>query len=210
MNNTSFAPVRRDLYARFGHACDVRVIDSILDEIIARHVSTAKVTDFLPVLVAREAAEQIEDHAWTHGDVGTPRKKILFVSRSNASVAVLAAGLARSLSGNGVLASVAATHPENRDDNLIEWVISERGLAGAAVSAHDRTLDAPDLVVYLGMDEDADLPGRRYVHWDVATTDGMDLTTVRQLASELEAAVGRLLEDLDIRPLAHDAEPLAA
>ncbi|GAB2513837.1 hypothetical protein CATRI_12470 [Corynebacterium atrinae] len=210
MNNNSFFLVRRDLYTRYGHACDARIIDSILDKVITRHTATAKVTDFLPIFIARDAAEQIEDHAWTHGDVGTPRKKILFVNRSNAPVAVLAAGLARRLSNNGVVATTAATHPENREDNLIEWVISERGLAGAAVSAHDRTLDAPDLVVYLGMDEDADLPGRRYVHWDVSHTDGMDLTATRQFADELEGAVARLLQDLDIRPLAQDAEPLAA
>lgn len=212
MIDTTFSLVRRDLYGRYGHTCSSQVIDTIFDEVIAEHESTATVTDFLPVLVAREASERIEHYLWTHGDVGTPRKRILFAHRGDAAVAVLAAGLARRLSDNAVVATVADTHPENRENSLIEWIIDERGLdhASTVTRRQDRTLDAPDVVVYLGMDEEADLPGRRYVHWHVASTEGMDIETGRRLADELEDAVGRLLADLDVRVVSRDVERLAA
>ena len=212
MIDTTFSLVRRDLYGRYGHTCSSQVIDTILDEVIAEHESTATVTDFLPVLVAREASERIEHYLWNHGDVGTPRKRILFAHRGDAAVAVLAAGLARRLSDNAVVATVADTHPENRENSLIEWIIDERGLdhASTVTRRQDRTLDAPDVVVYLGMDEEADLPGRRYVHWHVVSTEGMDIETGRRLADELEGAVGRLLADLDVRVVSRDVERLAA
>ncbi|MDO5511264.1 three-helix bundle dimerization domain-containing protein [Corynebacterium sp.] len=191
----NFHSVRQDLYTRFGHRADSTVIDEILDAVIAEHTATARVTDFLPVLVHREAAGRIEDHLWTHGEMGTPRARILFASRTNAARAVLAAALARKVSGNGVVATVADTHPENREDALIEWVMNERGLAadGARYHSDRRTLAAADVVVYLDAAEPHDLPGRTFLQWDVPATDGMTIDQARAFADDLEARIAQLV-----------------
>ncbi|RNE49996.1 three-helix bundle dimerization domain-containing protein [Corynebacterium alimapuense] len=200
MTDIKFRTVRSDLYNRYGHICDSQIIDDIVDTVVDEHTATAKVTNFLSVLVAREAAERIEDHIWTHGDVGDRRKRILFVSRGNAAWASLAAGLARQLSGNAVVATVAGTHPENREDTLVEWVMDERGLDTSAQLdfGRQRTLDAADIVVYLGIDETPDLAGRRYVQWDISAADGMDLSQARVTADDLADHVSILLSELGV------------
>ncbi len=200
MNNINFRPVREDLHTRYSHRAEAAVIDAILDEVIAGHTATARIADFLPVLVHREAASRIEEHLWTHGNVGVPRKRILFVSRTNAQRAALAAAIADRISDGAVIATVAATHPENRDDALIEWVMDERGLAAGARyrTGHRRTLAAADIVVYLDSGETHDLPGRSFVQWDVPATDGMSVEEVRAFADDLEARVADLLTDLHI------------
>ena len=213
MNTTTFRTVRKDLYTRFGHLADSTVIDEILDEVIDNHTATARIADFLPVLVHREAAGRIEDHLWTHGDVGTPRKRILFASRTNAARAVLAASLARRMSDHGVVATIADTHPENREDALIEWVMDERGLAadGAKYRTDLRTLSSADIVVYLDAEEPHDLPGRTFVQWDVPATDGMGVEGIRTFADDMEARVVGLLTRLDIPVRSReDARELAA
>ena len=214
MNTTTFRTVRKDLYTRFGHRADSVVIDEILDTVIAEHTATARISDFLPVLVHREAAGRIEDHLWTHGDVGTPRKRILFASRTNAARAVLAAALARRVSDNAIVATVAATHPENREDALIEWVMDERGLAADGAkykTERRRTLAAADVVVYLDAEEPHDLPGRTFVQWDVPATDGMGIEGIRTFADDMEARVVVLLTRLDIPVRSReDARELAA
>jgi len=216
MNNINFRPVRKELYTRFGHRLEATVIDAILDEVIAEHAETARIPNFLPVLVHREAASRIEDHLWTHGTVGTPRKRILFASRTNSQRAVLAAAMARRLSDNSIVATVASTHPENRDDALIEWVMDERGLAADGAkykTERRRTVAAADVVVYMDSEEPHDLPGRTFVQWEVPSTDGMNVEQVRVIADHIEARVAHLLATLDIatRPLGEvQAEELAA
>lgn len=214
MNSTAFRTVRKDLYTRFGHRAEAAVIDEILDAVIDEHTATARISDFLPVLVHREAAGRIEDHLWTHGTVGTPRRRILFASRTNAARSVLAAALARRISDNAIVATVAAAHPENREDALIEWVMDERGLAADGTSYKSerrRTLAAADVVVYLDDEEPHDLPGRTFVQWDVPSTDGMGIEHIRRFAADMEARVAGLLTALDIpfRPM-RASEELAA
>ncbi|QGU05724.1 three-helix bundle dimerization domain-containing protein [Corynebacterium comes] len=213
MNANVFHPVRHDLYTRFGHRADCSTIDTILDAVISEHAATTRVPDFMPLLVHREAAERIEEHLWVHGSIGTPRKRILFASRTNAARAILAAAIARRISDNAVVATVADTHPENRRDSLIEWVMDERGLRADAVSydsKRERTVAAADIVVYLDGEEPVDLPGRSFIRWDVPQTDGMNIEQVRTFAYDLEARIAGMLTDLDIPFVPLSVQRLAA
>lgn len=192
----NFHAVRRELYTRYGHRADLHVIDTVLDDTIAEHTATARITAFLPILVQREAAERIEAH------IEAPAgRRILFSGRANSARAVLAAALARRLSGNAVVATVADTHPENRHDTLLEWVMDERCLDTDGVRWTQPTggvLDAADVVVYLDSSEAVDQPGRAYVRWDVGATDGFDLDAARAFADDMEQRVTALLTDLGV------------
>ena len=206
----NFNNVRHDLYGRFGHVCDARVIDAIVDDVIADHSASATVTDFLPVFVARDAAERIGEHLRSHGATSSRRKRILFASRGNGSRAKLAAALARQLTDEGVLATTAATHPENASDPKLVAIREERGLPTVAVTGRTgtgRTLDAPDVVVYMDDSESHDLPGLRQVQWDVPNPSGMSKDQVRDLADDIELRVVALLDTLGV-PVTARAEAL--
>lgn len=196
-----FNNVRQDLHNRFGHACADEVIDAIVDDVIAEHSASARVTDFLPVLVARDAAERITERLRSDGVTPAPRKRILFVSRGNGSRAKLAASLARRLSDEGVVATAAATHPENASDPRIVQIREERDLPQVNVTGRagtGRTLDAPDVVVYMDDSEDHDLPGLRQVQWDTPNPSGMSMEQIRELADDVELRVVALLDTLGV------------
>lgn len=210
---SKFDTVRQDLYSRFGHVCDAETIDSILESVIAEHTSTAHVTKFLPVLVAREAAELIQDHIWTTGDIGTPRKRILFVSERNAGRSKYAVAIARHLSDNGVVATSAGTHPENGIDHKVEWVLGERGLTVPQQGLREagrRTVDAADVIVLLGVEETPTHPGKRYVHWNIEDPSGKSLGEIRTICDQIEMQVFNLLIDMGVPMTARTAGDLQA
>lgn len=220
----AFATVRRDLYRSYGHVCDARIIDSVLEGVIAEHSAHAAITTYLPVLVAREAAELIEDHIWASGDIGTPRQRIIFISEDNASRARFAAAVARRLSDNGVVAEVAAVHPEidSEADARLEWVLDERGLNAPArtVRLTDfRAVEAADVVVMMGGTGRPVIPGRRVLHWDTTLIEedtesaagaAEGLNRVRGLCDEIEMQVFHLLIGMGVPVTARTAAALQA
>lgn len=208
-----FDNVRLDLYRRFGHVCDSQTIDTILEGVIAEHAGTAKILTYLPVLVFRDAAELIQDHIWVSGNIGTPRKRIHFVSGSNPSQSIFAAAVARHLSDNGVVATAAASHPENEADLKLEWVLSERQLDAPAfrpAGGAARVLDAADIIVLMGAEDTAEFPGRRHVRWDFADSVDSSLAQVRQLGDEIELRVFDLLVEMGVPMSARTADQVLA
>lgn len=197
----NFNSVRRDLQSRYSHACAAEQIDEILDGVIAEHSASARVTDFLPVLVARDAAERIEAHIQAVGRPAQRRKRIVFASRGNVSRAKLAVAIARRLSDEGVLAFAAHSHPENDSDPRFLQLRDERGLdpvAPTPQAGSPRTLNAPDVVVYLDRVGEADLPGLRQVQWDVPASEDMGMDELRDLADDLELRIIALLDTLGV------------
>lgn len=209
----NFNNVRQDLHNRFGHTLEAEIIDAIVDDVIAEHSASARVTDFLPVLVARDAARRIREELKSHGTSAAPRKRVLFVSRGNGSRAKLAASFAKRLSGDGVLATAAATHPENASDPRIIQIREERDLPAVAVTGRagtGRTLDAPDVIVYMDATEEHDLPGLRQVQWDVPNPSGLTMGQIRDLADDLELRIVSLLDTLGVPVVARRETLLAA
>ncbi|MGP6175248.1 three-helix bundle dimerization domain-containing protein [Corynebacterium sp. A21] len=208
-----FDNVRLDLYRRFGHVCDSQTIDTILDGVIAERTATAKITTYLPVFVFRDAAELIQDHIWASGDIGTPRKRIHFVSGANPGQSIFAAAIARHLSDNGVVATAEAGHPENDADLKVEWILSERELDAprprlAEVDA--RVLDAADAIVLMGAEDTPDFAGRRYVRWDFSHDPAANLAQVRTLCDEIEMQVFNLLVEMGVPMTARTAAQVLA
>lgn len=180
---TALNNIRKDLYARFAYALPTTTIDQVLDNAVETHSKTAKVQDFVPVLAGRDAYAELTAYA-------APALRIEFVSRENQTMARAAAAIARQLTDRRVVASVAPAHPENSTDEMLEWVMDERGLvAPADMPAEGRTVQAADLVIYIGENEDRDRRGRRFKVWDVERTDGMTMDEVRELVDDLTARV---------------------
>lgn len=180
---TALENIRKDLYARFAYKLPTTTIDEVLDHAVETHTATAKVQDFVPVLAGRDAYDELTAYA-------APALRIEFVSRENKTLAQAAAAIARQLTQQRVIASVAPTHPENTTDEKLEWVMNERGLvAPAELTQETGTVQAADLVVYMGENEDRDRKGRRHEVWEVTHTNGMSLDDVRELVDDLTARV---------------------
>lgn len=198
---STFDTVRQDLYGRFGHVCDAETIDSILDEVIADHAATARIPDFVSILVAREAAERIQLHTWVAGNISSPAKRILFVSERDNGRSKFAVAIARHLSDNGVVATSAGTHPENGTDYKIDWVLDERGLSAPEKSlqaSQPRTVNAADVVVLMGVEGTPAQAGKRYIHWDIEDSSEMTLEQAREVCDDIEMRVFNLLIELNV------------
>ena len=74
-----FRIVREDLHRYYGGSVEEDVIDGIVDDAIAEVSSSARLENFVPVLVEREARERLER-------LGTVRKEVLFASLHNLSL----------------------------------------------------------------------------------------------------------------------------
>ena len=59
-----------------------------------------------------------------------------------------------------------------------------------------RTVHRADVVVLLGVDERPDIPGDRYVEWDIADPENASVEEVRAIADDVERHVRALLADM--------------
>ena len=189
-----FNTIRTDLHNRFGHSVDTATIDALLDETYQRHLVTAVIKEFVPVLVERDVTEQL------NGTGLNKRQRVIFVSRDDRSLADAAVALVNRMS-HDVVATSAATHPENFGNDALESVLAERGLARRASDRDfgprtERVLDAADVVVYMTDREDQDVPGIRQVVWDFGGIEAATIEQARELADDLEIRVMRMLNTL--------------
>ena len=89
-------------------------IAAAVDEARMRLEPSAKFPDFLPVLVARFAREQLTAAAQADGRIAKPVPELLFICVQNAGRSQLAAALAEHLSGGKVHVRSAGSAPTGR------------------------------------------------------------------------------------------------
>lgn len=190
--STVFTTIRTDLHNRFGHAVDTATIDALLDETYQRHMRTAVVNEFVPILVERDVTEQLDQMG------ATKRKRVIFVSRADRTLADAAVALTHSMSMS-VEASAAPTHPENLGNPTLELAFSQRDMDlshRARGFRAERVLEAADIVVYMTPDEVQDVPALREVVWDFSGADSMTISQAGELADDLEARVMAMLNTI--------------
>lgn len=189
---TALNNIRTDLHARFAHELPSSTIDGVLDAAVANHSRTAKVQDFVPVLAGRDAYAELTAYA-------APALRIEFASRTNRALANASAAIARDVSKNRIVATVAPAHPENSMDEKFDWVLAEKGMNHPVEGPREqRTMQVADVVVYLGHNEDRDRAGRLQEVWDIPATDGMTMEQVRELVDDMTARIYALVDSLGI------------
>lgn len=195
-----FAIVREDLHRRYGHLFDAAEIDKQVDAAIETH-KNARIADFVPVLVERDASEALHDLAQNQGLKHDARKEILFVCQQNAGRSQLAAAITKHLAGERVVYRSVGLTPEGGINPTVLEVLSERGIG------HDhlyqkaivpRVVHASDVVVLMGVDQVPGVPGQRIVRWDIADPAGKPIEEVRKIADSVEEHVKGLLAELGI------------
>ncbi|MDO5029571.1 MAG: protein tyrosine phosphatase [Corynebacterium sp.] len=194
----AFAIVREDLHRLYGAICKPETIDTILDDVIAEF-STAKVTNFLPVLAEREAAERIK--AISGNAAATPRQEILFADNRGSGRSQIATALARHLAGDNVFVRTIGLNPEDGLNPRVIEALEARGIDTSHLAQKPitpRVSHRADVVVLIGIDETPGVPGDRYVEWDIADPAEATDAELSAIIDDIEAKLRALLAEMNV------------
>ncbi|HYN29133.1 MAG TPA: arsenate reductase ArsC [Dermatophilaceae bacterium] len=163
---------------------------------------TARVPDFLPVLAARYAREQLHAAAQAEGRIDKPVPEILFVCVHNAGRSQMAAALAEHLSGGRVHVRSAGSAPSGQVNPAAVQALAERGVS--LTEAYPKPLTdsvtrAADVIVTMGCGDACPIyPGKRYLDWTVADPADQPMPVVREIRDDIQARVTVLLRELGL------------
>jgi len=161
---------------------------------------TAKVRTYLPVLVARQAREQLMSAAQAEGRIAKTVPELLFVCVQNAGRSQMAAALAEHLSARRVHVRSAGSAPADQVNPTVVTVLEERGIALGTPypkPLSDSVLRAADVIITMGCGDSCPIfPGKRYEDWDVADPAGQPIEVVREIRDDIQARVTTLLRNI--------------
>lgn len=178
-------------------------LDEITDVVgDARRVleSGATITQFLPVLVAKQAREQLMAKAQVEGRRAKTVPELLFVCVHNAGRSQMAAALAEHLSAHRVHVRSAGSQPAGTINPVVVEVLRERGIGLTTAYPKpltDSVLKAADVIVTMGCGDTCPyFPGKPYEDWDVADPAGQPIQVVREIRDDIQARITTLLRGL--------------
>ncbi|HQK31619.1 MAG TPA: arsenate reductase ArsC [Phycicoccus sp.] len=155
---------------------------------------------FLPVLVARQAREQLMATAQAEGKIAKKVPEVLFVCVHNAGRSQMAAALAEHLSARRVHVRSAGSAPTGEINPQVIEVLKERGIAlGTAYPKplSDSVIQAADVIITMGCGDTCPyFPGKRYEDWEVADPAGQPIEVVREIRDDIQARVTTLLREI--------------
>lgn len=126
---------------------------------------------------------------------------VLVACAQNAGRSQAAAALLRSLAGERVSVRSGGSKPAAEVHPEVAAVLAERGLSAVDPPRAwtDADVIAADVVVTMGCGDACPFyPGTRYEDWDVADPGGRPVDVVRDIISDIEARVRRLLESMGV------------
>jgi arsenate reductase len=160
----------------------------------------ARVRTYLPVLVARQAREQLMSAAQAEGRIAKKVPELLFVCVHNAGRSQMAAALAEHLSARRVHVRSAGSNPASEVNPVVVQALQERGIPLTTPypkPLSDSVLRAADAIITMGCGDACPIyPGKRYEDWDVADPAGQPLDVVRDIRDDIQGRVTALLRDI--------------
>lgn len=160
----------------------------------------ATVRTHLPILVARQAREQLVAAAQAEGRIAKSVPEIVFVCVHNAGRSQMAAALAEHLSARRVHVRSAGSAPAREINPTVVEVLAERGIALTTAypkPLSDDVLRAADVIITMGCGDACPvLPGKRYEDWDVADPADQPIEVVRDIRDDIQSRVTTLLRQI--------------
>ena len=198
--NRQFEIVREDMHRRYGSLHSADHIDALVDATIAERTAAAKVETFLPVIVERIVSETLEEQATAAGAKDPrARREVLYVCERNAGRSQLASAITSWIVGGKLFVRSVGLNPVGGINPTVLEVLAERGIPADHLYQKEivaRTVHRSDVVVLMGVDKRPDIPGDRYVEWDIADPEGASIEQVRTIADDVERHVKELLVEL--------------
>ena len=171
-------------------------VTAVVRESYAGLVRAAKLTPQLVPLTERFARQRLADLTRTRGS-GTPQ--VLFVCVQNAGRSQLAAAITESLTGGGVRARSAGSHPAAEIHPGVRKLLEEIAGPDAPVNAFPKPLTddavrASDVVVTMGCGDVCPvIPGVRYEDWTVGDPALASAAGILAIRDDIEVRVRDLL-----------------
>lgn len=170
----------------------------------ARHdlEPSAKVTQYLPLLVERFAKERLVAAAQADGTIAKEVPELLFVCVHNAGRSQMAAALAFHLAPGKVHVRTAGSQPIDRINENVIAVLAERGIDLSEAfpkPLSDSVVRAADVIVTMGCGDACPIyPGKHYEDWIVADPAEATLDEVRDIRDDIQNRVTTLLRQLGV------------
>ncbi len=160
----------------------------------------ATVKTYLPVLVARQAREQLMAAAQAEGRIAKKVPELLFVCVHNAGRSQMAAALAEHLSARRVHVRSAGSNPASEVNPVVVRALEERGIPLTTPypkPLSTSVLRAADAIITMGCGDACPIyPGKRYEDWEVADPAGQPIEVVRDIRDDIQSRVTTLLRDI--------------
>ena len=170
----------------------------------ARHdlEPSAKVTQYLPLLVERFAKERLIAAAQADGTIAKEVPELLFVCVHNAGRSQMAAALATHLAPGKVHVRTAGSQPIDKINENVIAVLAERGIDLSKAfpkPLSDSVVRAADVIVTMGCGDACPIyPGKHYEDWAVADPAGATLDEVRDIRDDIQNRITTLLRQLGV------------
>ncbi|MDQ3382488.1 MAG: arsenate reductase ArsC [Actinomycetota bacterium] len=198
--SATYRAIIDDLAYRYEHVFNRETVERSVHEARESLEPVSRIPDFLPILVERQARDQLLAAAQADGRLAKTAPELLFVCVRNAGRSQMAAALARHHSGGRVHVRSAGSDPSGRILSTVVEALSEQGITLDEAFPKPLTGDvvrAADVIVTMGCGDACPvLPGRRYEDWAVRDPEGLLLAQVREIRDEVERRVKALLDDL--------------
>lgn len=174
-------------------------IDRFLRESLDQLV-TARIPNYVPVLVERFARERLRALAQAEGRIVKDVPEVLFVCVHNAGRSQMAAALLDHHGGGRVHVRSAGSAPAEVVNPAVVAAMEEVGLDLSKEFPKpltDEVVRAADVVITMGCGDACPVyPGKRYLDWELADPAGKSLEDVRPIRDEIERRVRALLAEL--------------
>lgn len=193
-----------ELAAQYAGVFSAETVERYVYESYTALRRTARVTNHLPMLAVRFAAERLTALAQAKGAIPKDIPEILFLCVHNAGRSQMAAALLAHRAGDRVHVRSAGSTPAQSINPVVLDVMSELGLDLGAEFPKPMTDDvvaAADVVVTMGCGDACPVyPGKRYLDWSLEDPDGQPADVVRRIRDDIDTRVQALLAELAASP----------
>ena len=191
-----------DLARQFEGIFAVETVERLLHESYDLLAATSRISNYLPLLTERFAAERLRALARNQGAIVSDVPEILVVCTHNAGRSV-AAGVLIDRYGQGrVTVRSAGSAPGEGINPAVAQALTERGLDVTKEFPKpltDEAARAADIIITMGCGDACPVyPGKRYLDWDLTDPAGKSVEEVRPIVDEIERRVIELLHELGI------------
>jgi arsenate reductase (thioredoxin) len=197
MDERTISQITNDLAYAYAGVFTPEQVSGAVEEATTLLEAKSKVKTYLPILISRQAREQLMALAQAEGRVAKKVPEILFICVHNAGRSQMAAAITEHLSARRVHVRSAGSRPTNEVNPLAVQVLAERGIAldvAYPKPLSNSVVKAADVVITMGCGDTCPYyPGKVYEDWKVADPNGQPIEVVRDIHDELVRRVTDLL-----------------